>query len=54
MSKKKNPLKAAHKVFRHWFMVLSETENMDDIELRKEFIFALDAVKQTYKTQKGN
>ena len=52
MAKKKNPLKAAHKVFRHYFMVLSETELMDDSELRKEFIFALDTIKQTYKQQK--
>jgi hypothetical protein len=53
MAKKKNPLKQAHKLFRHYFMVLSETEHMDDLELRKEFVFALDTIKQTYKMQKG-
>jgi hypothetical protein len=52
--KKKNSLKAAHKLFRHYFMVLCETEHLDDAELRKEFILALDTVKQTYKQQKGN
>jgi hypothetical protein len=54
MAKKKNQLKAAHKVFRHYFMVLCESEHMDDLSLRKEFIFALDTIKQTYKAQKGN
>jgi hypothetical protein len=53
MAKKKNPLKQAHKVFRHYFMVLSETELMDDQEHRKEFVSALDTVKETYKAQKG-
>lgn len=52
-TKTHKPLKKAHKVFQHYFMVLCETEIMNDPELRNEFIVALDTIKQTYKNQKG-
>jgi hypothetical protein len=54
MAKKKNPLKSAHKILKFWFSVLLETELMNDTEHRKEFLVALDVVKQNYKKQKGN